>query len=321
MKALVFVTACLALSLGSVAAQEATIIGFPVGIGSSAGPDFYEPYQAQLQAIADTLKKYPLAKGIITGSADSEKYRRNNDAMNPALALGRAHTVLNYMMSHFGLQKDQLYLRTEEVEDNGPEFRFVRITIERELADMERRLTDIENTPLPVAPPKEIVTIREVPMESKQTEVKLHLGAGAATSPFGGLPIATAAVSWDERFFLEAIVGHTFWNDDYEFDFQTLNTKRRMLGGLAAYYPKEDLPLGLVGGWVRIEQMSRDYYKYVRLSEGLMLGLRWLPTEYLTITGVYNPSKEHTPEFNRSENKNDQFMLTAALNVSFGGAK
>ncbi|MDF1544268.1 MAG: hypothetical protein P1R58_04100 [bacterium] len=323
MKKTVLVVSCFILLTSLAFGQKVTITGFPLGVGGSIGDSIFDAQRVELKAMADTLHKYPLSHVLITGSADAERYRASNDAMNPALALSRTHALRNYLIAQFGVDTAQIFSRTEEVYTKGPEFRYVRAEVNRDLSDLSVRLARLENAPPPepvVQPVKEIVTIREVPADTA-TEVKLHLGAGLMTSPFGGIPIASAAVSWDEHLFLEAVIGHTFWNSDYDFSGLQLNTKRRLIGGQAVYYPSETTPIGIVGGWMRIEDVSRDFYKYVRLSEGIMVGLRWLPTDFLSLTGVYNPSKHQITDIAQSETKNGQFLFSAAFHIDFGGAK
>jgi len=313
---------CLLLLSSSLFGQEITIKGFPTGIGGSVGDGIFNPHRAELKAMADTLNRYPLSHVLLTGSADAERYRSKHDAMNPGLALSRAHALRNYLIAQFSVDTAQIFSRTEEVHSKGPEFRYVRAKLNRDLADLDLRLIAIENAPPPEPPPpvKEIIRVQEVPMESP-TQVKLHLGSGGATSPFGGLPIVTAAVSWDERLFLEVAMGHTFWNSSFTFDGSDLNTKRRMLGGQVIYYPSEKRTIGLVGGWVRVEEISRKFYKFVQLSEGPLFGLRWQPRDYFTATGAWNPSRHRITEIDVSEDKNGQFMGLIAFHVSFGGAK
>ena len=91
--------------------------------------------------------------------------------------------------------------------------------------------------------------------------------------------------------------------------------------GYLIVYPDEDLPVGALGGWIRIEEIATDYYEYVKLSEGLLLGLRVTPIEYLSITGAYNPSRQRIAGDNRSESKNDRFLVSVTAHIAFGGAR
>jgi hypothetical protein len=89
----------LAFLTGPVLSQEVVITDFPLGVGGSVDPDVFKPYYAQLKAISDTLRMYPLARAIVAGGADGEEYRENNDAKNPGLALGRAYILRNLLIS------------------------------------------------------------------------------------------------------------------------------------------------------------------------------------------------------------------------------
>ncbi len=86
-------------------------------------------------------------------------------------------------------------------------------------------------------------------------------------------------------------------------------------------FPYEDIPVGAVGGWVRVEEISQDYYEYVKLSEGLVLGLRGMPLEWLSITAAWNPSKQRVVDDLKSDSKNGQFMIFAQAHILFGGQR
>ncbi|HQL25259.1 MAG TPA: hypothetical protein PKY95_12640, partial [candidate division Zixibacteria bacterium] len=74
----------LGLVLGATAgAQEVVIPGFPEAVGGSIGEEFFQPYYADLQALADTLAQYPLMLAVVTGGADGLEYREHHDAKNP----------------------------------------------------------------------------------------------------------------------------------------------------------------------------------------------------------------------------------------------
>jgi hypothetical protein len=116
-------------------------------------------------------------------------------------------------------------------------------------------------------------------------------------------------------------VGHTFWNNNFNFSGTNLRTKRRVIGGQVIVYPDQDIPVGIVGGWIRTEEIAQRFYEYVRLSEGLVLGLRAEPLDFIQITGTYNPSKRRVGGIAISELKDDQFMLTVVAFKTFGGGK
>ena len=92
-------------------------------------------------------------------------------------------------------------------------------------------------------------------------------------------------------------------------------------GGQVVVFPLKNIPVGAVGGWMRFEEISEYYYKYVRLSEGPMVGVRAVPFDHLAITGAYNPARHRITEDLKSMAKNGQFMLTLTAFVEIGGAR
>ena len=118
---------------------------------------------------------------------------------------------------------------------------------------------------------------------------------------------------------VEGVLGHTFWNNSFTFQGAKLDTKRRMAGAQLTIYPFEEKTVGFVAGWTRFEEISQTFFKYVKLSEGPIIGLRAAPTDFLLVTGVYNPSNHRTAGEAISEVKNDQFLLSVTANVNFGG--
>ena len=150
-------------------------------------------------------------------------------------------------------------------------------------------------------------------------QMGLQFGVGVTSSPFGGIPFGAAALSWRRIIFVEASLGYTFWNDDYRLGATTLDTRRRISGARLIVYPFESLPIGVVGGWSRVEDLSQDYYQYVRLSEGLELGLRATPISFASLTAVYNPSMRRQIGLSRASAENDQFQVSFMLHTMFGG--
>lgn len=317
MKVFILIVASLLLIAVIADAQEVVISGFPVGVGGSVDPDFFKPYYPDLRQIANTLNENQLARAVLTGSADGEKYRTANDAKNPALALGRAHIVRELLIREFGVDSVQIVMRTEDVKAKGPEYRFVSVQVEWELAEIDRRLDTLEARP---------------PIEKHFTEVQqinntlaenfgLQVGAGVSTTPFGGLPIVAGAITWKQKLYFEAIVGHTFWNRDYDYRSETFDTKRRMAMAHVVFFPFDSLRLGVVGGYMRTEQLVGDFQKYVRMAEGPIIGVRFAPFEYLAVTGAYNPSRERIAGTDEAYNKNDRFIFYVTINKLFGGGK
>ena len=303
--------------------QEVVIPDFPLGVAGSIESGFFEPYKAQLQAVADTLRTYPKARAIIVGGADGEQFRENHDALNPGLALGRALILRNLLVNEFKIDSSQIVIWTEDSHVYGSEHRYASVRVDRELADIDNRLTLLENRP----PVERIVTeVRGEPRDSiVHTQVieniGLQFGAGLASSPYGVLPAGSFAIFWKKSFYFEAIVGHSFWNNNYNFNGTDLKTKRRVIGGQFIVYPDPDIPVGIVGGWIRTEEIAQRFYEYVRLSEGLVLGLRAEPLDFIQITGTYNPSKRRVAGTATSDLKEDQFMITVMAFKAFGGGK
>lgn len=302
--------------------QELTIPNFPNGVGRSIGEAFFEPYSPQLEKIADTLSVDTTAVAYVTGTADGIKYPRYNDAMNPGLALGRAQALADLMTFRFGVDSAQLVIQARTVEAEGPAYRSVSIRVQR---DMRSETRIVERTQPVPAPVPETTIIKEQPVYivdsvrvTSPDNFRLHLGAGFSTSPFGGIPFVSGAVSWNRQIYIEGIFGHTFWNSDFELNDMTLDTKDRLIAGLAVYYPFEDIPVGAVAGWVRIEEISGDYHEYTRLSEGLMVGVRALPVEFASLTALYNPSKHKDASVDISSAKNGQILLQLAVHLRLG---
>jgi hypothetical protein len=284
---------------------------------SRVGQDFFKPYYADLQSVADTLHKYPMVTAIITGGADGERYRQNNDAQNPALALGRAHVLHDLLMNKFNVDSTQLVIQSEDVKTKGARYRYASVRISPELYNIEKRLGAVENRP-PLE--KHFTEVQEITNEIEEN-LGLHLSVGLSSSPFGGIPVVACAFSWKKVVYVEGIVGHTFWNSSFTFEGNDLDTKRRLVGGYLIYYPYNHIPVGIVGGWVRIEEISQEYYEYVKLSDGPVLGLRGSPHKFISITGAYNPSKHRITGNSKSKAENDQFLISITAHMRFGGKK
>ncbi len=304
--------------LASIASsQEVIITDFPIGVGSNANKEFFAPYLDELQAITDTLQKYPLARAIVTGGADGEKYKQNNDAKNPGLALGRAHVLRNLLIDEFNVDSSQIIIQSADTKVKGANYRFAGVRIINELSILNRRLEALENRP-PVE--KHFTEVKEITSEFKES-LGLQFGVGLYTSPFGGIPIVAGGISWKSILYAEGFAGHTFWNSSFEFEGVDLDTRRRMIGGQIIYYPYGHIPVGIVGGWIRIEEISQEYYKYAKLSEGPLFGLRASPYDYISVTGAYNPAKHLIAGDSKSKSKNGQFLFTITIHIGFGGEK
>jgi hypothetical protein len=304
--------ALLALSLPA-AAQEVRITDFPIGVGQDVGPEFFAPYHDQLQAIADTLHKYPLARAVIVGGADGYRYATDNDAKNPGLSLGRAHALRNVLVHECGADSTQLFIQSNDVVEPGGEHRYATVRIAWELMQLNRR-TDtvvVMSDPPPPAPTQITQYIAD--------HMGLRFSAGGSTTAFGGLPMIAGAVTWRKIVFAEAMFGHTFWNGSYTFESSDLDTWRRMSAARLTIYPWEDKPVGFTGGWMRAEEISQKHYKYVKLSEGPFVGVEVTPFDHVSLLGAYNPARHRTAGQEFSRARNGQFLVSLFLHTDLGG--
>ncbi len=315
---------CLALLPATAKSQEVVIIDFPTGVGSGVSQDFFRPHYPALQAIADTLHKYPLVHAIVTGGADGERYRDNNDASNPALALGRAHALRNVLLNEFKVDAGQIIVQSQDSKAKGSRHRHATVRIASELADFNTRLDGVSARLDTIAerPPvdQHITNVTEV-AEDLAEPMGLQLGIGLSSSPFGAIPVVTGAVTWERKVFVEAVVGHTLWGSSFPYNGYDLDTKRRMAGGLVFFYPVDDFPVGVVGGWIRTEEISTKYYDYVKMSEGPIFGLRYSPYKFLYITGAYNPARQRIVGEPIIESRSNEFMISVTGFILFGGER
>jgi len=320
MKTMAIILGCVLLLSGVVWPQEVVISDFPLGLAGSVGQDLIKPYYSELKALVDTLNKYPLARAIVSGGADGEQYRENNDAHNPAVALGRAHVLRGVLITEFKVDSSRIIVQSEDVTAKGGRHRYASVRVDRDLSDLETRVDALESRPPVEKHFTEQTIVRETPGGFAK-DFGLQFGVGVSSSPYGGIPMVAGAATWKRMIFAEAIAGHTFWNGTFRFRGVDLDTKRRFIGGRVIVYPFTRIPVGLVGGWIRIEEVSQEYYKYVKLSEGPMLGLRVTPLEFLSITGTYNPSKRRVADGIRSSSANGQFLVSIMAHLAVGGAK
>ncbi len=308
---------CLLLLAPIVMSQEVTIKDFPIGVAGKVDPSIFKPYYPQLQAIADTMKSDPKALAIVTGSADGNTYRASHDAKNPGLALGRAHALRNLMIFEFGVDSTRIVVQSEDAKQRGGQYRSASIRI-------LQHLFEPASAPVPIPEP---ARAEAVPQQAESAtpllirQMGLQFGAGVTTSPFGGIPFVTGAITWRRIVYVETSLGYTLWDNDYTFRAMNLNTRRRISGARLIVYPFKNLPVGAVGGWSRIEQVSQSYYQYVRLSEGVELGLRATPLPFASVTALYNPSMHRIAGESRAEAKNGQFQLSLMVHKMFGGER
>jgi hypothetical protein len=306
----------------SAGAQEVVLDNFPAGVSRDVGKSFFDAYKTDLQVIADTLSKYPKALAIVTGGADGLQFRKYNDALNPGLALGRAHALRSYLIDELGIDSVQILVQSADYDASGGQNRYASVRIsmvwlnDENVAVVAEPIQEETVEPIP-PPPPETTFVKTDMME----HFGLQLGGGLSTTPFGVTPIVHGALTWKRQVYIEGIFGHTMWADDFNFGGTMLDTKNRISGTMVSVFPFTDLPVGVIAGWVRIEEISEDYFKYVRLSEGPMIGLKATPLENLSVVGAYHPADERDANQVFSFSDNDQFLFYATLHVNFGGAK
>jgi hypothetical protein len=298
-------------------AQEVIITDFPLGAGIDVDPEFFQPYFPQLQSLADTLQKYPLSLAIVTGGADAARFGNNHDAQNPGLAVGRAQALSNLLAVKFQIDPGRIIIQSSYSPNKGGPYRYAAVRVIHDLSRLEARIDSLEKRP-----PLETRTteVREI-HKSMSENMGLQLGAGISSSPFGGIPVVTGAVTWKRFVYVEGIVGHSFWDNSYSFEGADLSTRRRIAGGLAIVYPSSKIPVGITGGWLRVEEISQRYNEYVRMSEGPVIGLRITPLDYLSVTAIQNTAKHNIIGDLESSLKNGQFIIFATVHFLFGGGK
>ena len=323
MKTMVLLAGILALTVTAAGAQEVVITGFPLGVGATIEQKFFEPYFPQLQSVADQIALDPLAHAIVVGQADGARYVTDNDAKNPGLSLGRAHALRNVLVRHFGVDSTRVFIQSADVPARGDQYRSVSVRVETLPADTDRQVEEV----LPAVVVSEPVTTEPAPVTVTENnnyfsdQMALRLSAGVSSSPFGGLPMVSGAVIWKHTVSFEFVLGHTFWSDTYQFQGNSLSTWQRMVSGRITVYPWQDKPIGFIGGWSRIEEIAQSYYEYVRLSEGPVLGVGFNPFKHLSLTGLYNPSRQRLEGFDISSAKNGQFLLSISVFTDLGGGR
>ena len=306
-KYIIIIICFLLASCSIVVSQEVIITDFPLGIAGSIDSNIFEPYYSQLELLADTLAKYPLAMAIVTGGADGIQFSENHDSHNPGLAVGRAHVLRNILVDKFNINPNRIIIKSSDVIDQGGPLRYASIRIDWDIENLDARLDTLSNA------------LHDEKLVSDN--MGLQFGLGFSSSPFGGIPITTGAITWKRLIFIECIVGHTIWSNTFRFYNIDLNTRLRMAGGQAILYPVTTIPVGFIGGWIRFEEISRNYSRYVKMSEGLNLGLRVTPHKHFSITSVYNPAKYHIVSDLKSKLRNNQFLFYATVNIVFGGER
>ncbi|MCH9031356.1 MAG: hypothetical protein IIB00_03750 [candidate division Zixibacteria bacterium] len=318
-KLIVTVVGLLLMPLAIALPQEVAITEFPLGVGGSVGVEHFKPYFPQLRELAETLNNSPGTQVVITGSADGVSYSNDNDAKNSGLALGRAHALRNILVEEFGVDITRIIIQSFDVEAEGAEFRSVSARIIWEISAIEARIDALENR----TPNERIITETiETPVaQTPNEQMGLALGAGLTTTPFGGMPIVSVGVTWKRLVDLEVVAGHTFWDNTFLFDNESLDTKRRLIGARIVVYPFTEKRVGLLAGWMRSEEIAQKFFEYVKLSDGPVLGVRAYPHKYFALTVTFNPAKHRTGGKAESFTKNNQFMISAMVRIQLGGQR
>ena len=299
------------------------ITGFPLGVGGTMEQSFFEPYFPQLQAVADRLAADPLARAIVVGQADGARYVNDNDAKNPGLSLGRAHALRNVLVREFGVDSTRIFIQSADVPTRGDQYRSVSVRVETLPEESDKQVEEV----LPAVVVSEPVSSEPAPVSLTENnnyfydQMTLRLSAGLSSSPFGGIPMVAGAVIWSRKVAFEFVLGHSFWNDTYQFQGNSLSTWQRMVSGRITVYPWKDKPVGFIGGWSRVEEIAQSYYEYVRLSEGPVLGVGVVPFKHLYLTGLYNPSRQRLEGYEISSAKNGQFLLGITFYTDLGGGR
>lgn len=322
MKTLVLLAGLIALSVSAAGAQDVVITGFPLGVGATIEQSFFEPYYPQLQALADRLTSDPQARAIVVGQADGARYVTDNDAKNPGLSLGRAHALRNVLVRNFGVDSTRIFIQSADVPTRGDEYRSVSIRLETLPDEPDRQVEEVLPAVVVSEPQGEPAPVNITENNNYfSDQMALRLSAGVSSSPYGGVPMVSGAVIWKQTVGFEFVLGHTFWNDTYQFQGNSLSTWQRMVSGRITVYPWKDKPVSFIGGWSRIEEIAQSYYEYVRLSEGPVLGVGVIPFKHVSITGLYNPSRQRVEGYDISSAKNGQFLLGLSVFTDLGGGR
>ena len=162
----------------ALSAQEVVVDGFPYGVGNSIDKDFFKPYYDDLKALVDTLNKYPLTKAVITGRADGKPYADENDAKNPALALGRAHTLRNFLVDNFDIDTTRLFIQSSDVYDLGNPYRYASVRIAWDLHYLNAKIDEVAARP----PVEGGLAMSFLVLQHRQAAQRHRIRPGSATA-------------------------------------------------------------------------------------------------------------------------------------------
>ena len=188
-KSIIVIVCLLIISCSFAVSQEVVITDFPLGVGGSVDSGFFESYYSQLEILADTLEKYPLAIAVVTGGADGVRFKENHDSQNPGLAVGRAHILRNILVDKFNVNPDRIVIQSSDVAEKGGPQRYAGVRIVRDMESLNARVD----------------TLSQSILDEKWQAIRvgLRFGLGFSSSPFGGIPVLTGAVTWRRIVFAE----------------------------------------------------------------------------------------------------------------------
>lgn len=303
------------LAPGTANAQEVVIRGFPLGKGESVSRGFFAPYHSKLAALAESLKVDPLAEIIVRGSRDAIRYRQDHDAKNAGLSVGRADLIEKILVQEFGADSNRVSIETLAEEERGEDYRYVTVRVVHRFGALGARLDSLEQllNSLGDRPLAQLL-----PPQTQPSDLVIEAGVGLSATPFGPVPIVTGAFVYRRWLYFQGEFGHTWWDTRSNFAGQRLFTWHRLAGGMVIAYPDFSRPVGLVAGWLRHEDISQSFYRYVRMTEGPVFGARISPYECFQIGFYYHPLKRVVGT-DRAKIKATQFLVSVTYLLIGGG--
>ncbi|OGC94740.1 MAG: hypothetical protein A2W25_16135 [candidate division Zixibacteria bacterium RBG_16_53_22] len=305
----------LLVAIGAVEAQEVIIRGFPLGAGESVDRQFFKPYLPQLEALAESLNVDPLAEIVVRGSRDAVRYRAGHDAKNAGLSVGRADLVEKILVQRLNADSNRISIETMKEDEEGQEFRYVSVRVVHRFGGLSARLDSLQ---------KQLDSLRNRPLGQQPgahplvSDLVIEMTAGLSTTPFGVVPTGTGAFVYKRWLYIQGIVGHTWWDSRSSFAGRRLYTWHRLAGAMITVYPRFSGPVGLSAGWLRHEDISQAYYRYVRMTEGPVLGARVSPYPRVLIGAYYHPLKK-VYGTDRANIRWNQFLVSLSYQLIGGG--
>jgi hypothetical protein len=297
--------------------NEVVIRGFPLGAGESLDAGFFAPYDAQLSAMVDSLKADPLAEIVVRGSRDAVRFRTDHDAKNAGLSLGRADVVEKYLVQRLDADSNRIFIETIKEDGQGESYRYISVRLIHRFQSLMARIDSLE---------QQLASLRDHPVALHQVpppapepkDLVIEMTAGLSASPFGPIPVATGAFVYREWLYIQGLLGHTWWDSRSNFAGARLYTWHRVAGGMIIAYPHFTGPVGLAAGWLRHEDISQSFYRYVRMTEGPIFGARVSPYKRIQLGLYYHPLKR-VYGTDRAKIHSDQFLLSVTYQLIGGG--